>query len=973
MKALPRIAPLIAALLLIAVPAMGQGTTGSLNGSATQEGTPLPGVTVTITSPAMQGTRVTVTNVNGDYNFPALNPGDYTVKFEMQGMGRVKKRTKAGFGKTERVNAAMQLSVIAESIVVTASAPAVLETTEVQSNYDSKVIENLPMGRTLNASVLLAPGVSGNVPGATTGGQGVVIGGGYGYDSLFLINGAVTNENVRGQTATLFIEDAIQETTVMTGSISAEYGRFTGGVVSAITKSGGNDFSGSFRDSFTNPSWTATTPLGGAKSDSTLVEVYEATLGGRIIRDRLWFFAAGRSAEVTNVRSYAASTDTFETLDTDDRWEGKLTGQITQKHSLVASYLDRSVDNTPYCPFGCWEDSAIDQDGRQTPEEMTTARYNGILTSNLLLEAGYSARKLTFVGGGGDYITTDPNDAMDLALGTAAFDNAGDGAGWGSPVFCGTCDDKIRENEYYDVKGTYYLSTASTGTHNLVAGYQNFSESRYENNYQSGSNYMIYGFYTSPERGPDGTVYPIIGEGDQIVYAPVPTLAQPSDFTTESIFINDKWDLNTKWSFNLGLRYDKNDGVDSAGNPISKDSNTSPRVGVIYDVNGDGRFRVNGSYSKYVSKVTETIGGAGGGGNPWYIYYDYNGDAFGGVDSGLTSYEVLDKLFTWFLDQGGLAATDLISFARVPGYNTRIEDMKSPSVDEWTIGAGAQIGEKGYFRADFITREWKDFYVLATEPGDQVENPIVEGSFLDVVTTTNDTGELERSYDAIQMQASYRFSNRFSLAGNYTWSEATGNTEGESFGLGPFGDQIASYKEYKAFKQHNPSGYLPNDQTHKARVWLSYDQPIGRAGALNFSLLERFDSGTPYSARANVRVSSYVTNPGYASRPTRVMYYFSDRGDYRWDTATATDLAVNWSLPIWKTEFFIQGEVLNVFDESAQVSGNTTVSVIQDFNPFTETPVEGVNWVKGSSFGQATSINHYQTPITYRFSAGIRF
>ena len=76
--------------------------------------------------------------------------------------------------------------------------------------------------------------------------------GGLSFESQYLINGVVVNENLRGQALNLFIEDAIQETKVSTGAISAEYGRFGGGVVNMITKSGGNSFSGSFRTTFNN-------------------------------------------------------------------------------------------------------------------------------------------------------------------------------------------------------------------------------------------------------------------------------------------------------------------------------------------------------------------------------------------------------------------------------------------------------------------------------------------------------------------------------------------------------------------------------------------------------------------------------------------------------------------------------------------------------------------------------------------------
>jgi hypothetical protein len=979
-----------AMLLLVAFGAAGQGTTGSLNGTVMHEGGPLPGVTITITSPSLQGSRVAVSNVNGDYNFPALPPGDYSVKFEMDGMAPLTKTTRVGLGKTERVNGTMQLSAVAEAITVTAAAPAVLETTEVQSNYDSSLVEDLPIVRTIQGTVLLAPGVTANGPGSTNNNPVLVIGGGYAYDSLFLVNGAVTNENLRGQTDNLFIEDAIQETTVTVGSVSAEYGRFTGGVVSAITKSGGNDFSGSFRDSFTNPAWDKTTDYGEAQQDSVTDETYEATLGGRIVRDRLWFFGAGRYVEQAFPAFFFDGGALPEprvqptTIQTDKRYEMKLTGQLTPKHSLVGSYLSYEVDQTPHCAFGCWELSTMDLNGRQLPREMVTAQYNGILTSNLLVEAGYSTRDLKFEGSGGEHVTTNFNDPRDIALGTWGYDYTGAAGGaWGAPIFCGVCDPEVRKNEYYVLKSTYYMATAAAGTHNIVGGYENFTENRKANNYQSGSNYGVYVFGMAPEFDPDGSFRPIVSAGDLIRYSPIEVLSKGSDFITDSVFVNDKWDLGSKWSFNLGMRYDVNDGKDSAGHQISDDSAISPRLGAIYDVKGDGRIRVNASYSKYVSRIQETIGGAGGGGSPSAIYYVYDGPQIGGAGTGLGSFDVLTDLFTWFLGIGGTANTSNLVGATIPGVNTRFDGhLKSPNTEEYTVGFGAQLGSKGFVRADYIDRTWGDFYTTTTTPGDQIE---VLGNMLDVATTTN-TDKLERTYKALQLQASYRVTDRFNVGANYTWSEAQGNDVGETAGGGPATSLALTYHEYRNFAQNNPVGYLPTDQTHKARLWVSYDQPLGSFGSLNLSLLERYDSGLPYSATANVNVADYVTNPGYATPPATVIYYFSDRGEYRFDTTTATDVSVNWELPISKVNVFVQGELINAFNEQAQVGGGAGVTVTKAFNPFTDTPTEcapgtptatcaanNQNFRKSTAFGQATGAASYQLPLTYRFSAGIRF
>ncbi|MBW3564673.1 MAG: TonB-dependent receptor [Acidobacteria bacterium] len=975
MKSNQHVLGLLAVLLLCSIPAFAQGTTGTLTGTVTHAGAGLPGVTVTITSPNLMGSRVAVTDINGNYNFPSIPPGEYTVQFDMSGMTTQQQQVTVGLARTQRVNAEMMLSEFASEITVTAAAVTVAETTEVATSFEQEMVSDLPIGRTIQNVVTLAPSTSTNGPG-----NAITISGANAFDSLFLIDGAATNENIRGQTDNLFIEDAIEETSILTGSISAEFGRFTGGVVSAITKSGGNEFSGSFRDSFTNPSWDETTPLDEPQQESNLNQTYEATLGGPIVRDRLWFFGAGRYFEQDLPGFFTASTiPRPTTIQTDERWEAKLSGRLGEAHSLVGTYLDYTVDQTPHCAFGCWDLSTMDINGRQLPRELITAQYSGVMSDNFLVEAGYSFRDLRFSNSGGDFITTDFTDPRDIALGTWAYDLSFGGA-WGAPIFCGICDDEIRESETIQLKGTYYLSTANLGSHSIVAGYENFAESRFANNHQSGSAFDIYVYNgIRPTRTSTGELRPVIAEGDLIQWVPIQILSQGSDFQTDSIFINDKWDFNQNFSFNIGARYDKNDGADSSGRKISDDSNLSPRLGATWDVNGDGRFRVNASYSKYVSKIQEGIGGTAGGGNPSYFQFEYRGPTIGGPDSGLDSFGVLEEVFRWFLSQCsdpndpstcGVGNTDLLVGAGIPGVNQIFDgSLQSPSVDEFTVGFGTTLGRTGFVRADYINRDWADFYATFTTPGETI---VAAGNELDL-TRFGNTNDLERTYDAIVLQAGFRPMPRLNIGGNYTWSETKGNTEGENRGSGPITDNINTYVEYRGFAAHNPTGFLLSDQTHKARIWLGYDLPLGGLGNLNISVLERYDSGTAYSAVANVPVANFVTNPGYATPPGSVTYFFSDRGEFRWDDLTATDLALNWGLPIGGFEIFLEGEVLNLFDESAQIAGSTSVSRLTNFNPFTDTPVEGVDWRKNASFGTATSPNHYQLPRTYRFSAGFRF
>lgn len=998
-----RFVVLLALLLVASVSAFAQGTTGTLSGTVTHEGAPLPGVTVTITSPNLQGTRTAITNDAGGYTFPSIPPGQYTVQVEMEGMQAVNQSVRVTLVSTTNApDVDLRLSAVTEAITVTASAPAVLETQEVQANLQADLVEELPIQRTLQATTLLAPGVSTN---QQTG--GIQISGAYSYDNLFLVNGAVTNENLRGQTHNLFIEDAIQETTVMTGAISAEYGRFTGGVVSAITKSGGNEFHGSLRDSLTNSDWTSKTPFPGqADPIDKINSVYEGTLGGRIIQDRLWFFGAGRLAETETDRTFTRSNTPFTFGDEETRIEAKLTGQISPKHSLVASYFDISRDQVNNCFVSCIEDSNIDL-ARSLPNDFLTAQYSGVLTSNWLVDVTYAQKNFKFEGSGGDIRATLGNDPIaDVARATAGWDGAVTGAFFGAPVFCGTCDPEERNNESYGLKSTYYLGSKSLGNHSIVGGYENWAEQRVANNFQSGSDFFVNVYSNSPidSRDAQGRTHPIIEPGDVIAWWPILEFTKGSDWQTNSLYLNDKWDLNSHWSFNLGVRYDANEGKDSSGNLIADDAAFSPRLGAIYDIQGNGRFRVNASYSRYVSRIAETIGGsAGRGGNPAAFYWEYYGDTING-DGSLDYTGAFTQLLQWFQGEAavniptaygtvGVPNADAMVYIDVPGLTSQFNGtLHSPAVDELTLGGGFQIGAKGFLRADLIHREWKNMYSRRIDltTGSVLYEPF--GLDFDLGLVENTDG-LEREYNGLQLQGNYRMSDRFTVGGNYTLSKTEGNTVGETSGSGPVPDADFQYAQYKNFEQNNPSGYLDGiDQRHKLRAWASYDLPTS-FGKFNFTVLERFDSGAAYSAIGTIdvraRTSFYgpglaggVANPGYVTPPSNVNYYFSDRGEFRWDDEIATDLSINYDLPILAVGLFVQAEVLNLFDGDAVVAGDTTVythrndpeGLLTRFNPLAgDQPVVGQHYRLAEEFGQATSSASYQLPRTYRFSLGLRF
>ncbi|MEO8033591.1 MAG: TonB-dependent receptor, partial [Acidobacteriota bacterium] len=905
---LNRILTVLAVVLLAALPAFAQ-LTSSLTGTVSLSGNPLPGATVTISSPNLQGVRIAVTDTNGSYNFGGIPPGDYTVKFEMESMQTATRTVRIGLSTTAKADAELKLSTMAEAITVTASAPAVLETTEIQTNISAKLIEDLPIGRTLLATVNLAPGVTSNGVGGNT-----VISGGFSYDSTFYVDGAVVNEVLRGQPQNLFIEDALQETTVQTGAISAEYGRFTGGVVTAISKSGGNEFSGSLRDNVNNARWTAQGALKEPRPADKIFNTYEATIGGRIVRDRLWFFTAGRYYTLGTQATFgtvAGETPiAYDRGDKERRIEGKLTGQITPRHTLVGTIFDVKRDQTNN-PFGTpLEFSALDA-SRSLPQRFYTGNYNGVLTNNFLVEATYARQDFKFVNSGAD-APAPPERGTNISyqgLGRSGF-----------PTFCGSCSfPESRNNSNAKLKGSYFLSTKGAGTHNITGGYENYHDYLKSDNHQSASDFSLL-LYTSdllagtavpaPKRGPNGELLQSVrGASALIIWWPILVSSQGNDFNTQSLFLNDKWDLNSRLNLNIGVRYDRNHGENQAGAVVAKDSAFSPRVGLTYDVFGNGRLRLNGSYSKYVSKVANgNVGDASSNaGSPSYLYWGYQGPDI----TNATSNQLLDQVFGWFRSVGYTSNKDFLLGGGTSGISTQIKTgLSSPGVDEFTVGAGTQVGSNGFVRADYQDRKWNNFYTsnVALANG-KVFDPLA-GSNLDLGLVGN-SDDFTRRYKAVLVQGSYRLFNRVNLGANYTYAKLTGNIEGETSGSGPVtAGGPGNYKEYTGFAQNNPIGYLQEDQRHKVRAWASMDFPTF-VGLFNVSVLQRFDSGTPYSvATGNLNPQNRTAcracpvNPGYSFPPSTVNYYFSKRGEFRLSDLSSTDLALNYSLPIGRASLF---------------------------------------------------------------------
>ena len=974
----------MAVVLVTTAPLVAQ-TTSSLTGNVTVGDLPAPRVSVTVTSAALQGERTTMTGESGAYRFAALPPGDYKVRFHLGGARERFATTKLQLAQTTRLDMALQPDAANDTIAVVA--PAGLDTPAIATTLTLAEVGRLPVQRNQLATAQLIPGVTANV---LTNGQ-LQISGAPGYDSLALVNGVVVNENVRGQLRPMYVEDAIQETTVLTGAIPAEYGRFTGGVINTVTRSGGNELTASVRDSLSNPSWSSSTPANETREDS-LNHVWEATVGGFVVRDRFWYFGAGRWAKNDTTRQTIAvpafngseatpRSAQLSYLESNDqsRFEGKITARPGARHSLVASYFGIDTRGKNVRAANNIYDSAS-LTTRADPESLLAFRYDLLASRNLLLTGRVAQRNMALESGSRN---------TDLVGGTVLFDRSNGNARFNAPSLCAVCGREQRNNRNVALEAQWFTATPRFGSHSLSAGLDRFEERHRSAGHETGSDF---GLFVTRAQWKDGAIYPVItpttnnGGGTFIRWMPLFLEPQPNRLRTDTLYISDRWDPSPRWSMSAGARYDRNDAVDADGVLISDDSRVSPRVAVHYDAAGDGRHRFSASYAEYASRIADSIASANQtAGINASIDFAYRGPAINDRTLSISMADAIRMVFEHFnSSQGGTdnrAATNLRpnGMRTVPGYASYADGtLSSPYVQELTAGYGIAIGVRGFAKIDLISRDWRDLYAASVNASTRrASTPL--GIPVDLVLNGN-SDNLRRTYRAVQVQGHWNHS-RFDLGTFYTWSQLRGNHEGESGAMGAVADADPSlyYPEFLNYERFAPMGWLRGDQRHRLRAWSA-----ATWGAFHLSLLHSYDSGLPYSAVAPVNVTSYSgapVNPGYNAIPNGV-YFVSDRGRFRTHDVHSTDLALRYIRRIRGVELLLQADLLNAMDNddvadpqriNTTVATSATSSAFQPFNPFTTAPVAGTHYQLSANFGQPLNDLAYQRPRTFRASVALRF
>jgi hypothetical protein len=958
------------------VPAIltAQVQTGTLQGTVKdQSDAVLPGVTVSVTSPGLQGTRETVSDGNGHFTLAALPPGVYRVRYELQGMSPVvQENIVVPLGSVADIQASMSIGTLTEVVNVTAQTSNALVVPTGQTNLTSRELNTIPVGRTPMRIAELAPGLTDNTPNANQ----LTISGGFAYDNVFLIDGVDINDNLFGSANNVYIEDAIDETQVMTSGIAAEYGRFSGGVVNMITKRGGNTFSGSVRLNFSNPAWSNESPLQKSRSQTnpdTLSKFLEGTFGGPIFRDRVWFFSAGRRERSSTSGLTTNTNIAYNPKTQNDRYEIKITGTPYNNHTVQGSFVDNDTAQLgrPSINAVSSLDTTVLTDALQ-PNKLFVANYSGVLGSRVLVSGQYSRKDWKIqLGGASTALADSPFRARGVAPGTTA------GQHYHAPFFS-ALDPEDRNNSQYSGSIAYFLTTRSTGTHNLKAGGESFTSSRVGGNSQSATNYVFQSDYLItggvPTLDAQGRLIPLFVPGVSRVQNWLPTPGATMDITTLSFYVQDRWAAGDHFSFDLGVRFETANS-EATGDIVGADTHSIvPRLGVSYDPRGDGRMTFQATYAHYSGKYSDVQYARNTAvGSPSLVTSQYAGPAGQGFD------------FAPGLD---LANYPTVVLGNFPTANVFLAPgLESPITKEFTLSAGRQFA-KGYGRVMYTWRNASNFIEdFVDDPSAAGKIPVVRngvnfGTF-DRLEFRNSDG-VERRYQGVQFMGRYDVTRNLYLNGNYTLQlENDGNFEGEAANQpanpSDFGDnpEILTVRNF-------PDGRLNDFQKSKVRLWAVYNQSLGRAGVVTLGPIWRYNSAQTYSLFSSATPLSAIQiarNPGYARLPgggTQTLYY-DERGSESFEGYGLVDLAATYEIPIWRTvRPWIKFEFYNIFDNNKLIAWNTAV------NPDPASPLDAdglpTGFIRPANFGTPRANSDYPRPIpgidggrTFQMAMGLRF
>lgn len=874
--------------------------TGTLTGNVIdKEGGALPGVTVIIKSPALMNPHLsTVTNEKGYFRFPVLPPGLYTVTYELSGFKTfVHEGVRISLGGTVALNdETLEVSPIKETVVVTGKAPIVdVQKTTLTANYQKEFLESIPTQRALLISFFsLVPGVSNETY------HGAAI-----SDNAFMLDGVNVSDPQSGGILVSYGFDIMEELSVDTGALQAEYGNVRGAVINTVTKSGGNEIHG--EASFYNRSKslqavnTKGTPLEGQYVGFIYENDATFNLGGPIIKDKLWFFGNlnfqwtesyvnGYTWEnpgkvPTDLqRNYPYVKLSWQINDTNKLVFSFSHGNIKRKHRNASMYRDENTTWIQNDPFG-----------------VINLQWTKFFGSNLFInvKTAYCPHLLAFYA---------KNDKIGLYDSVTRFYSQNYGY------------DNISRRSKFEIEAdaTKFVDEWMGGHEFKTGLFMQFSRPSFQLK-----------TYKDPRYGLGYLIYLKSGVPDYIL--------NNEDYTQRAQnlmiggFIQDSWSPTKRLTLNIGFRYDYQEGVipeqGEDRTPIVYGGKTydlsvkkafkalvwnsvSPRFGLAYALTGDGKTVLKASYGRYYEPaISQWFNGVNPNGavswrqglNPdWTLKGDpylFSAASEGKIDPNL-KIPYIDE-FTVGIEREIMMNTKLgLKYIRKMDRNT-IEDVDMNSLDMNALNNGKLV--------------WTNYTAYSVSDPFNNENAIFYGVTNTALTfasyITNPPGA-KRDYNAVEITIQKKYSNRWQLFASYVYAHSRGIIDLNS------GSSTGIYNNPNSLI--NAFGLDQVVAPHQFKLQGSWSGPWG----INVSGYFLYLAGQPYTR--TIRSSDLGLNLSQGS----VTLFAEEKGSRRLPDQKELDMRVEktFNLPGKFGQLELIVDIFNLFNANTAITQETVSS-----------------------------------------------
>ncbi len=803
----------------LCLPTFAQERFGELTGTVMDpSGAMIPNAAVVLTNTGTGRTTSLQTTGIGAYDATDMEPGRYKVRIEAKGFSATEfPDVELLVGKTLRLDAKLTIGSATETVQVTDAAPLIdVGGNTVAHNITAEEFDRLPKGRTFQSLVVLSPSVNtGQLE------NGFQVNGASAAENAFTIDGISTNSIITGASRQDAVFEILQEVQIKTGGVDAEYGGALGGVISGITKSGGNTFHGDVHYYFSgnaisagpvqrlllNPADNKTVSFVQDHKDPSKNNEVGYSFGGPLIKNKLFFFSAASPRFTDRTNNYLANSGTspFSINRTQTFWQAfnKVTFEPTSRLRGSVSWQWSPTKSTGSLP-------AYDFQGNGTTSSLAAlAPRAGI---------GFFAPQSNY-GASLDY-TVSPTMLVSLR-GGRFWDNYKD---TGIPGFAAvqyqTPTSSLPANLLANVPASQVGATGFYNTPRLQSTYHDLGARTYvqldvsKNLHFAGSHDLKGGWgvqknVNNVDLGYPGGAYVFVFWGRSFTSTATKQVGtgtygyyEVDDFRTKgttgatmaNFYLQDKWSFK-RLTINAGMRFET-ENIPTFHREIRDDAfsfgfgdKMAPRIGATYDLKGNGKIKLYGAWGRYYQNVPYSLPRGAFGADYWHVYYralnDPNVFALSALipNVAATSGTNLPGANLWTNVTGSSRDRRALDF------NTVAKGIKPIDSDQMNGGAEFQIGPQMVFRAGYVrsslgrTIEDQGFLDAQGNESYAYGNP---GEGDTSITPTSGatkpftTPKPVRTYNALELSLTKRYSNGWLASASYVLSRLYGNYPGLS-------------------------------------------------------------------------------------------------------------------------------------------------------------------------------------------------